>query len=60
MSTNKPHIAILGAGPTGTEAAPPAVESGHPFTLYEEAPAAAGSMRHWGHVRMFTPWEMSV
>lgn len=60
MSTNKPHIAILGAGPTGIEAALAAVESGHPFTLYEEAPAAAGSMRHWGHVRLFTPWEMSV
>jgi hypothetical protein len=60
MSTNKPHIAILGAGPTGIEAALAAVESGHPFTLYEEAPVAAGSMRHWGHVRMFTPWEMSV
>ena len=56
----KPHIAILGAGPTGIEAALAAAESGHPFTLYEEAPVAAGSLRRWGHVRMFTPWEMSV
>jgi hypothetical protein len=60
MSTTPPHIAILGAGPTGIEAALAAAESGHPFTLYEEAPAAAGSLRRWGHVRMFTPWEMSV
>lgn len=60
MSTTKPHIAILGAGPTGIEAALAAAESGHPFTLYETAPAAAGSLRRWGHVRMFTPWEMSV
>jgi NADPH-dependent 2,4-dienoyl-CoA reductase/sulfur reductase-like enzyme len=41
MTDAKPHIAILGAGPTGLEAALAAAESGHPFTLYEAAPEAA-------------------
>lgn len=60
MSAAKPHIAILGAGPTGIEAALAAVEGGFPFTLFEAAPGAAGHLRQWGHVRLFTPWEMSV
>ena len=60
MSDTKPHIAILGAGPTGLEAALAAAEAGHPFTVYEASPAVAGNVRAWGHVRLFTPWEMNV
>ncbi len=57
---SKPRIAILGAGPTGLEAALAAAEAGRPFTLYEAAPTVAGNVRAWGHVRLFTPWEMNV
>lgn len=60
MSDAKPHIAILGAGPTGLEAALAAGEAGLPFTIYEAAPSVAGNVRAWGHVRLFTPWEMNV
>ncbi|HEY2291073.1 MAG TPA: FAD-dependent oxidoreductase [Thermoanaerobaculia bacterium] len=60
MSDAKPHIAILGAGPTGLEAALAAVEAGHPFTVYEASPSVAGNVRAWGHVRLFTPWKMNV
>jgi hypothetical protein len=55
-----PHVAILGAGPTGLEAALAAAEAGLSFTLYEAAPEVAGNVRSWGHVRLFTPWEMNV
>lgn len=55
-----PRIAILGAGPTGLEAALAAADAGLPFTLYEAAPSVAGNVRAWGHVRLFTPWEMNV
>jgi thioredoxin reductase len=55
-----PRIAILGSGPTGFEAALAAVDAGFPFILYEAAPSVAGSIRSWGHVRLFTPWEMNV
>ncbi|HVS01057.1 MAG TPA: FAD-dependent oxidoreductase [Thermoanaerobaculia bacterium] len=60
MSETKPRIAILGAGPTGLEAALAAAESGHPFTVYEAAPTVAGNVRAWGHVRLFTPWDLNV
>ena len=57
---SKPHIAILGSGPTGLEAALAAAEAGFPFTIYEAAPEVAGNVRAWGHVRLFTPWDMNV
>jgi NADPH-dependent 2,4-dienoyl-CoA reductase/sulfur reductase-like enzyme len=60
MTQPKPRIAILGAGPTGLEAALAAADGGFPFILYEAAPTAAGHVRSWGHVRLFTPWEMDV
>jgi len=57
---SKPRIAILGAGPVGLEAALAAAEGGYPFTVYEAAPSAGGNVRSWGHVRMFTPWDLNV
>jgi hypothetical protein len=60
MTDAKPRIAILGAGPTGLEAALAAADEGFPFTVYEAAPSVAGNVRAWGHVRLFTPWEMNV
>jgi cation diffusion facilitator CzcD-associated flavoprotein CzcO len=60
MSDVKPRIAILGAGPTGLEAALAAVERGFPFTVYEASSGVAGNVRAWGHVQLFTPWEMNV
>ncbi|HBL29896.1 MAG TPA: flavoprotein, partial [Acidobacteria bacterium] len=54
------RIAILGAGPTGIEAALAAAEAGRPFVVFEAAPGAAGHLRRWGHVRLFTPWDLSV
>ena len=58
--TKKPHLAILGAGPTGLDAALAAADAGIPFTVYEAAPEPGGHVRAWGHVRLFTPWEMDV
>ena len=59
MSTSD-RIAIVGAGPIGLEAALAAVEAGRPFRIYELAPHAAGHVRRWGHVQLFTPWELNV
>lgn len=60
MTENPPHIAILGSGPTGLEAALAAAQAGYPFTLYEAAPEIAGRVGSWGHVQLFTPWSMNV
>ena len=54
------HIAILGGGPVGLEAALAAAQAGLPFTLYEAAYEVAGNVRSWGHVQLFTPWSMNV
>ncbi len=55
-----PHVAILGSGPTGIEAALTAVDHGLGFTLYEAGPRVADSMRNWGHVRLFSPWDLDA
>jgi thioredoxin reductase len=54
------HIAILGAGPIGLEAALAAAADGRSFTLYEAGAAVGEHVRRWGHVRLFTPWSMTV
>ena len=57
---SRTHIAILGAGPTGLEAALAAVEAGLDFTIFEMAGGPAGNVRSWEHVRLFTPWSMNA
>ncbi len=55
-----PRLAILGAGPTGLEAALAAAERGWPFTVFEAGDRPAAYVRAWGHVRLFTPWDLNV
>lgn len=54
------HVAILGAGPVGLDAALACVDAGWPFTVYEAADGVAAHVRAWGHVRLFTPWDLDV
>ena len=54
------HLAILGAGPVGIEAALYARSLGNRVTLYERGPVAAANVADWGHVHLFTPWKMNV
>lgn len=54
------RVAVLGAGPTGLEAALAAHQRGWEPVVLEQAPTVAGHVRRWGHVRMFTPWSMNV
>src|SRR3954462_3230574 len=56
----QPRLAILGAGPIGLEAALAAAERGWEFTVYEAGRSVGANVRDWGHVRLFTPWEMNV
>lgn len=53
-------LAVVGAGPVGIDAAIAGVEGGYAVTVYEQGPAVAANVREWGHVQLFTPWDMSL
>lgn len=53
-------VAILGAGPIGLHAALACADAGWPFTVYEAANTIGAHVRDWGHVRLFTPWNLNV
>ncbi len=54
------RVAIIGAGPIGLETALAAAERDLDFVVFEAAAEPAGYVRSWGHVRLFTPWDMNV
>ncbi|MGK5448609.1 hypothetical protein [Streptomyces radiopugnans] len=54
------HVAILGAGPVGLDAALACADAGWPFTVYEAGGTVAAHARDWGHVRLFTPWDLNA
>jgi thioredoxin reductase len=53
-------VAIIGAGPVGLAAGAHALERGLKPIILEAADTAGHAVRHWGHVRMFSPWEYNV
>lgn len=56
--TDLPRIAIIGAGPIGLEAALYAATLKHPVHIFERG-QIADYWRHWGHVRLFSPFRMN-
>ncbi|MDQ4034200.1 MAG: NAD(P)/FAD-dependent oxidoreductase [Actinomycetota bacterium] len=54
------HVAILGAGPIGLDAALTCLDKGWPCTVYESAASVAANVTAWSHIRLFTPWSMNV
>src|SRR5262249_51957553 len=60
MSRNAPpRVAVLGAGPVGVEAALYAASLKLPVRLYERGDVG-NHLRHWGHVKTFTPFAMNT
>ena len=51
-------IAIVGAGPIGLEAGLYAAELGYEVDIFEKG-AVGGNILQWGHVTLFSPWEMN-
>jgi thioredoxin reductase len=57
-NTGSPHIAVLGAGPIGLEAALYARSLDLPVTIYERG-RVGEHLHRWRHVRMFSPFSMN-
>jgi cation diffusion facilitator CzcD-associated flavoprotein CzcO len=53
-------VAIIGAGPVGLAAAAHVLERGLRPIVLEAGPSAGHSVRQWGHVQLFSPWEYNI
>lgn len=53
-------VAIIGAGPVGLAAAAQLAARKQPFLLLEAGLEVAASVRSWGHVRLFSPWQYNI
>ena len=53
-------VAIIGAGPVGLAAAAHALERGLEPIVLEAGGNIGHSVRQWGHVQLFSPWEYNI
>jgi glycine/D-amino acid oxidase-like deaminating enzyme len=61
MDASAPHpVAVIGAGPVGLAAAAHLLERGLEPLVLEAGRHVGASIREWGHVRVFSPWEFNV
>src|SRR5712691_9698734 len=60
MDTHAKTVAVIGAGPVGLAAAAHALERGLIPILLEAGADVGHSIRQWGHVRMFSPWDYNI
>lgn len=60
MSEKFLPVAVIGAGPVGLAAVAHLLERGEKPIVFEAGDSVGASVRQWGHVRMFSPWEFTV
>src|SRR5579859_4329754 len=60
MTLDNFPAAIIGGGPIGLAAAAHAVARGLPVKVYEAGATVGANLLDWGHVRVFTPWELNI
>jgi thioredoxin reductase len=53
-------VAIIGAGPVGLAAAAHVLERGLRPIVLEAGGSPGHSVRQWGHVQLFSPWEYNI
>lgn len=53
-------VAVIGAGPVGLVAAAHLIARGIEPVVFEAGARVGASVREWGHVRVFSPWEYNV
>lgn len=59
MSTDLP-VVVIGAGPVGLAAAAHLLSRELQPLVLEAGHSVGAGMQHWGHVRMFSPWEFAI
>lgn len=60
MPKNPLPVAVIGAGPVGLAAAAHLIERGETPIVFEAGAQIGANIRNWGHVRMFSPWSLTV
>lgn len=60
LKLNELPVAIIGAGPIGLAMAAKLALKKIPFVLLDKSLHVAASLNDWGHVSVFTPWEMNI
>jgi glycine/D-amino acid oxidase-like deaminating enzyme len=53
-------VVVIGAGPVGLAAAAHLVSRGEQALVFEAGTQVGASIRSWGHVRLFSPWQYVV
>src|SRR3954449_10228380 len=60
LVSNDVTVAIIGAGPVGLAAAAHVLERGLRPIVLEAGQNVGHSVRQWGHVQLFSPWEYNI
>src|SRR5438067_7827559 len=60
LVSNAKTVAIIGAGPVGLAAAAHVLERGLTPIMLEAGDSAGHSVRQWGHVQLFSPWQYNI
>ena len=58
--SNPDRVAVIGAGPVGLAAAAHLIARGLEPVVFEAGERVGASIRQWGHVRIFSPWEFNL
>jgi thioredoxin reductase len=53
-------VAVIGGGPVGLAAAAHLIDRGIRPLVFEAGATVGASIREWGHVRVFSPWEFNL
>jgi thioredoxin reductase len=60
MNRSSLPVVVIGAGPVGLAAAAHLVNAGETPLVLEAGGAVGASIRSWGHVRLFSPWQYNI
>ncbi len=60
MTENPFVVAVIGAGPVGLAAAAQLTVRGIEPLVFEAGEEVGATVREWGHVRVFSPWEFNI